>query len=139
MKAAFGKGEYDQMIVLGPIEYWSMCEHHILPFYGSVYVAYLPGENGKVVGVSKMARAVEVYSRRLQIQERMTDEIAQAVQEAAGARGVAVLVRGRHLCMVARGVEKKDSWMTTTALLGRFRDDPRTRAEFMTIAAGGEK
>jgi len=134
LQTAFASDSYNQMVCLGPIEYWSTCEHHILPFYGHVYVAYLPDKNGKVVGVSKLARAVEVYARRLQIQERMTDQIAEVVENTAGALGVGVLVRGRHLCMVARGVEKREAWMTTTALRGRFLEDPRTRGEFMAFA-----
>lgn len=133
LKTAFTERSYSQMILLGPIEYWSTCEHHIIPFYGTVYVGYIPNANGRVVGVSKLARAVEVFARRLQIQERMTEEIADAVEKNTGARGVGVIVRGKHLCMVARGVEKQRSVMTTSALRGCFMDEGPTRDEFLRL------
>lgn len=133
MKADFSAEGYDQMVLLRGIEFWSTCEHHMIPFYGSVSVGYLPGENQRVVGVSKLARVVEVYARRLQIQERMTREIAQAIARHVQARGVGVVVRAKHLCMVARGVEKQQSEMVTSALLGTFRTNATTRTEFLRL------
>lgn len=133
MKTSFTQDNYNQMILLGPIEYWSTCEHHILPFYGTVYVGYIPGDDGKVVGVSKLARVVEIYARRLQIQERMTQQIADAVMKCASAKGVGVVVRGKHLCMVARGVQKQRSIMTTSAMSGAFMDESSTRDEFLRL------
>lgn len=121
------------MILLGPIEFWSTCEHHIIPFYGTVHVGYVQSDSGKVIGVSKLARVVEVYARRLQIQERMTDQIADAVESGAAAKGVGVIVRGKHLCMVARGVEKQRALMTTSAMRGCFMDEGMTRDEFLRL------
>ena len=108
-----------------------MCEHHLLPFLGRAHVAYLP--NGKVIGLSKIARIVDMYARRLQIQENLTRQIAECVLDVTGAKGVAVVIEAKHLCMMMRGVEKQNSSMTTSAMLGRFRDDQRTRAEFLTL------
>jgi len=139
MKAVFDKDGYSQMILLGPIEYWSHCEHHMIPFHGSVHVGYIPGEDGKVVGVSKLARTVEVFARRLQIQERLTQQIADAVAEHTQAKGVGVVVRGRHLCMIARGVEKQRPVMTTSALRGAFLTEPETRAEFFRLSHTSEQ
>jgi len=137
LKANFSDEGYDQMIMLGPVEFWSTCEHHMIPFYGTVHVGYIPGDSRKVVGVSKLARVIEVYARRLQIQERMTKQIADAVEKFSGASGVGVVVRGKHLCMVARGVEKQQSIMTTSALRGELLNDGTARAEFLAFA--GEK
>lgn len=133
MKADFSADGYDQMVVLKGIEFWSTCEHHMLPFFGEVSVGYLPGKDGRVVGISKLARAVEIFARRLQIQERMTGEIADAVQECTGAQGTGVIVKAQHLCMVARGIEKQRSWMVTSALRGSFKTDPKTREEFLSL------
>ena len=124
----------DNMIVLRDIEVYSMCEHHMLPFFGRCAVGYIA--RGKVLGVSKIARIVECYARRLQIQERLTQQVAEAIGEAAGAEGVGVVMECRHLCMMMRGVEKQNSVMTTSAMLGSFRSDPRTRQEFLTLARG---
>jgi len=117
------------MVIVREIEFYSLCEHHILPFYGKVHVAYLPA--GKVIGLSKIPRIVDVFSRRLQIQENLTDQIARCVQEVTGAKGVAVVMEARHMCMLMRGVEKQNSSMVTTALLGQFREDESARNQFM--------
>ncbi len=123
----------DEMVILKDIELYSLCEHHMLPFIGRASVAYLP--NGKVIGVSKIARIVDMYARRLQIQENLTKQIADAIQEVTGALGVAVYIRARHLCMMMRGVEKQNSEMSTSIMLGAFRDSAATRAEFLQLVA----
>lgn len=133
LRADFSSDGYDQMILLEPIEFWSTCEHHMLPFSGTVAVGYIPGDEGRVVGISKLARLVEVYARRLQIQERMTKEIAEALEQAIRPAGVAVVVRAQHLCMVARGVEKQQSSMTTSAMRGAFRHSQSARDEFLRL------
>ena len=122
---------YDDMVSGRNIEMYSLCEHHLVPFFGSVNVAYLP--NGKILGLSKIARLVDVFSRRLQVQERLTHEIAHALNDAISPRGVAVVVEAKHLCMMSRGVEKQQSSMITSAVLGAFRDDRGTRQEFMDL------
>lgn len=121
---------YDEMIVVSPIEFWSTCEHHLMPFHGTAAVGYLP--TGRVVGLSKIPRLVQCFARRLQVQERMTRQIAEAISEHVNARGVGVIVHARHLCMAARGV-KCSGWMRTSCLLGAFRKQA-TRAEFMHLA-----
>jgi len=121
---------YDEMVVVSPIEFWSTCEHHLIPFHGTVAIGYVP--NGKVVGLSKIPRLVHCFARRLQIQERMTKQIAQAMQDHLNPDGVGVVVRAKHLCMAARGV-KSASTMTTSCLLGTMRR-PETRAEFLSLA-----
>ena len=121
----------NHMIVLRDIEVYSMCEHHLLPFYGKCAIGYI--SRGKVLGVSKLARIVDMFARRLQIQERMTEEIADAVMREAGAEGVGVVIRARHLCMMMRGVEKQNSEMTTSAVLGSFRSDEKVRQEFLSL------
>jgi GTP cyclohydrolase I len=125
---------YDDMIIVRDIEFYSLCEHHLLPFFGSVHVGYVP--NGRIVGLSKVARLVEMFSRRLQVQERLTHDVAHCLEEALRPRGVAVVVEARHLCMMARGVEKQASRMVTSAVLGDFRTDRRTRQEFMDLLRG---
>jgi GTP cyclohydrolase I len=122
---------YDEMVVVKDIDVFSVCEHHLLPFIGKCHVAYLPGK--KIVGLSKIPRLVEMFSRRLQVQERLTTQIAYTLQEALQPRGVAVVIEAIHLCMVMRGVEKQNSKAVTSAMLGAFRDRPETRAEFMEL------
>lgn len=122
---------YDDMVIVRDIEFYSLCEHHLVPFFGKCHVGYLPG--GKIVGLSKIARLVEMFSRRLQVQERLTHEIAHALDEAVQPRGVAVVMQARHLCMMMRGVEKQSSQMVTSAVLGAFRERDRTRDEFMSL------
>ncbi len=125
---------YDEMVVCRDVDFFSMCEHHMLPFFGRAHVAYIP--TGKVLGLSKLARIVDVYARRLQVQERMTMQIAKAIEDSIQPLGVAVVVEGTHLCMVMRGVEKANSKAVTSAMLGDFQTDPKTREEFMTIIGG---
>ena len=122
----------NHMIVLRGIEVYSMCEHHLLPFFGTCAVGYIA--RGKVLGVSKIARIVDCFARRLQIQERLTEEVAEAIQDASGAEGVGVVFRCRHLCMMMRGVEKQNSEMITSAMLGSFREDEKVRQEFLSLA-----
>ena len=129
--AIFKTGSTD-MVIVRDIEIYSLCEHHLLPFYGRCHIGYIA--HGKVLGVSKLARIMEVYARRLQIQERLTEQIATEVKNAVDAVGVGVVMECRHLCMMMRGVEKQNSVMTTSSVLGSFRSDPSTRAEFMNLA-----
>ena len=129
--AVFKTGSTD-MVIVRDIEIYSLCEHHLLPFYGRCHIGYIA--RGKVLGVSKLARIMEVYARRLQIQERLTEQIATEVRNAVDAVGVGVVMECRHLCMMMRGVEKQNSVMTTSSVLGSFRSDPATRAEFMNLA-----
>ncbi|MBO6067303.1 MAG: GTP cyclohydrolase I FolE [Kiritimatiellae bacterium] len=121
----------NHMVVLKDIELYSMCEHHMLPFFGKCAIGYI--SKGKVLGVSKLARIVDMFARRLQIQERMTEEIANAVMAEAGAEGVGVIIRAKHLCMMMRGVEKQNSEMVTSAVLGSFRSDAKVREEFLSL------
>jgi len=131
-------GGYDEMIVLRDIEYESHCEHHMAPIIGRVHVGYLP--DGKVVGISKLARVVDAFARRFQVQEKMTAQIARCIQDALQPRGVGVVVEGAHECMTTRGVHKRGVSMVTSQMLGCFRDDARTRAEFLRfIEAGGKR
>src|SRR5437762_12579119 len=123
--------EYDEMVVVKDIDFFSMCEHHVMPFFGKAHIAYMPRK--KIVGLSKIPRLVEMFSRRLQVQERLTTQIAHTLNEALQPRGVAVVVEAIHLCMVMRGVEKQNSKAVTSAMLGAFRDRPETRAEFMEL------
>jgi GTP cyclohydrolase I len=122
---------YDEMVVVKDIELYSLCEHHLLPFFGKCHIAYIPDK--KVVGLSKMARLVNMYARRLQIQERLTSQIANAIQDKLSPQGVGVIVEARHLCMVMRGVEKQNSTTTTSAMLGAFRENKHTRDEFLSL------
>ena len=119
----------DEMVIIKDIELYSLCEHHLLPFIGTCHIGYVP--NGKVLGLSKFARVVDMFARRLQIQENMTQEIAEAIQEVTGAQGVGVSIKAKHLCMMMRGVEKQNSTMTTSVMLGSFRSNSSTRSEFM--------
>lgn len=129
--------EYDEMIVVKDIEFFSMCEHHMLPFYGRAHVAYIPRE--KVIGLSKIPRIVEMFARRLQVQERMTQQIAQLLQEVLEPQGVGVVVEGAHMCSMMRGVKKDNARMVTSAMLGNFKENPKTRNEFMEhIRRSGE-
>jgi GTP cyclohydrolase IA len=121
----------DEMVVVRDIELYSLCEHHVLPFTGKAHIAYLP--DGKIVGLSKIPRIVDVFARRLQVQERLTVQIANALQDALKPKGVAVVIEARHLCMMMRGVEKQNSFATTSCMLGWFKSDPKTRAEFLNL------
>lgn len=123
--------KYDEMVVVREIEYYSLCEHHMLPFFGKCNIAYIP--NGKVVGLSKLPRIVEVFSRRLQVQERMTVQIADFINNSLDPLGVAVVVKGYHLCMAMRGVKKAEASMVTSSMFGTFRRDERTRTEFLSL------
>ena len=122
---------YDEMVVVKDIEFFSLCEHHLLPFFGKAHVAYLPSK--KVIGLSKIARLVNMFARRLQIQERMTSQIAEAIQEKISPEGVGVIIEARHLCMQMRGVEKQHGQAVTSAMLGSFRHDKQTRQEFLSL------
>jgi len=123
--------DYDEMVIVKEIEFFSMCEHHLLPFFGKAHVAYVP--NGKVVGLSKIPRLVDMFARRLQVQERLTREIADAIDEAIHPQGVAVILEAQHLCMMMRGVEKQHSATTTSAMLGVFKSQLQTRNEFLSL------
>jgi GTP cyclohydrolase I len=129
-KAVFTE-KYDEMVLVKNIDFYSLCEHHMLPFYGKVHVAYIP--DGKIVGLSKIPRIVEVFSRRLQVQERMTQEIADTFDKYLQPQGVAVVSEAFHMCMMMRGVEKQNSSATTSAMHGVFKEDARTRSEFLTL------
>jgi GTP cyclohydrolase I len=121
--------EYDEMVVVRGIDFYSLCEHHLLPFFGKAHVAYIP--NGRIIGLSKIPRVVEMFARRLQVQERMTQEIAEFLRAALEPLGIAVVVEGAHMCTMMRGVKKDNARMVTSSMLGIFRSDPRTRAEFL--------
>jgi len=129
-KALFTVG-YDEMVIVKDIEMFSLCEHHLLPFFGKVHVAYIP--NGKVIGLSKIPRLIDAFSRRLQIQERLTTQIAEAIQNAIDPQGVGVVIEARHLCMMMRGVEKQHSSAVTSSMLGSFRSEEETRTEFLSL------
>jgi GTP cyclohydrolase I len=131
LNGAIFTADSEDMVIVKDIELYSLCEHHLLPFIGKCHVGYLP--EGKVLGLSKIARVVDMYARRLQIQEKLTKQIADAIEEATGARGVAVVIEAKHLCMMMRGVEKQNSVMTTSVMKGIFRKEMSTRAEFLTL------
>ena len=129
--SALFESDNDEMVIVKDIEFYSMCEHHMLPFIGKAHVAYLP--KGKVLGLSKVARIVDMYARRLQIQENLSRQIADAVQQVTGAAGVAVVIEAKHMCMMMRGVEKQNSSMITSVMLGEFRANAATRSEFLSL------
>ncbi|HAW62418.1 MAG TPA: GTP cyclohydrolase I FolE [Pseudomonas sp.] len=133
---ALFSSDNSEMVLVKNIELYSLCEHHMLPFIGKAHVAYLP--NGKVLGLSKVARIVEMYARRLQIQENLTREIAEAMQQVTGASGVAVVIEAQHMCMMMRGVEKQNSVMNTSVMLGAFRSSCNTRMEFLQLIGRGQ-
>lgn len=123
--------EYDEMVVIKNIEVYSLCEHHLLPFFGKCHVGYVP--SSKVIGLSKIPRLVDMFARRLQVQERLTQQIAQTIEQYVKPKGVGVIIQAQHLCMMMRGVEKQNIQVTTSSLLGRFRHDQRSRAEFLNL------
>lgn len=123
--------DYSEMVIVKDIDFYSMCEHHMLPFFGKCHVAYLPRQ--RVIGLSKIPRIVDAFSRRLQVQERLTNEIAEVILKKIDPLGVAVVMEGTHLCMAMRGVQKQNSYAITSAMLGTFRSDPRTRSEFLNL------
>jgi GTP cyclohydrolase I len=129
--AMYEEAEYDEMVVVRNIDFYSLCEHHLLPFFGYAHVGYLP--RGRIIGLSKIPRIVDMYGHRLQVQERMTQQIASFLMERLDAKGVACVIEATHLCMVMRGVRKQEPRMVTSAMLGTFRRDPRTRTEFLTL------
>jgi len=131
LNGAVFKEDYSEMVIVRDIDFFSLCEHHLIPFYGKVHVAYVP--DGKIIGLSKIPRLVEVFSRRLQVQERLTQQVAQTLYEYLNPQGVGVVVEARHLCMIMRGVEKQNSIATTSSMLGVFRNDVKTRSEFLTL------
>jgi GTP cyclohydrolase I len=131
LKGALFTVTYDEMVIVKDIEMFSLCEHHLLPFFGKVHVAYIP--NGKVIGLSKVPRLVELFSRRLQIQERLTTQIAETIQKVIEPQGVGVVIEARHLCMMMRGVEKQHSAAVTSSMLGSFRNEEETRSEFLSL------
>jgi GTP cyclohydrolase I len=136
LTGAFFDVSYDEMVIVKDIEMFSLCEHHILPFFGKVHVAYIP--NGKVVGLSKIPRLVDIFARRLQIQERLTVQIAETIQDAIQPLGVGVVIEARHLCVMMRGVEKQHSSAVTSHMLGTFRSSDKTREEFLSLIRNGK-
>ena len=134
LRGALFDVDYDEMVIVKDVEMFSLCEHHLLPFFGKVHVAYIP--KGKVIGLSKIARLVEIFARRLQVQERMTRQIADAIQDTIAPQGVGVVIEARHLCMMMRGIEKQNSSTVTSAMVGCFRNK-ETRAEFLSLVRPG--
>jgi GTP cyclohydrolase I len=131
LKNALFTVTYDEMVIVKDVEMFSLCEHHMLPFFGKVHVAYIP--NGKVIGLSKIPRLIEIFSRRLQIQERLTTQLAETIQKVIQPQGVGVVIEARHLCMMMRGVEKQHSQAVTSSMLGCFREEQETRTEFLSL------
>src|SRR5438552_8592261 len=131
LKGALFTVGYDEMVIVKDVEMFSLCEHHLLPFFGKVHVAYIP--NGKVIGLSKIPRLIDIFARRLQVQERLTTQIAESIQQAIRPQGVGVVIEARHLCMMMRGVEKQHSAAVTSSMLGSFRTEQETREEFLSL------
>jgi len=136
LQGALFSVDYDEMVIVKDIEMFSLCEHHVLPFFGKVHVAYIP--NGKVIGLSKIPRIVDAFARRLQIQERLTVQIAETIQRAIQPQGVGVVIEARHLCVMMRGVEKQHSSAVTSHMLGSFRNEDKTREEFLSLIRNGK-
>ncbi len=134
LKGALFNVDYDEMVIVKDIEMFSLCEHHLLPFFGKVHVAYIP--KGRVIGLSKLPRLIDIFARRLQVQERLTTQIAETIQRAIEPQGVGVVVEARHLCMMMRGVEKQHSSAVTSSMLGVFREEQETRDEFLSLIRG---
>jgi len=134
LKGALFNVDYDEMVIVKDIEMFSLCEHHLLPFFGKVHVAYIP--KGRVIGLSKLPRLIDIFARRLQVQERLTTQIAETIQRAIEPQGVGVVIEARHLCMMMRGVEKQHSSAVTSSMLGVFREEQETREEFLSLIRG---